>query len=74
MPLTAKETVAVKNGESAALSRALIAAAQPVSVMRNVAAGDYVVLVKALGLTGPAARAVLNGDVTAIPAAVLGSL
>lgn len=74
MPLTTKETAAVANGDTPALARALIAAGQPVAIMRLVAAGDYQALVSALGLTGPVARAVLNGDTTAIPAAVLGKL
>jgi hypothetical protein len=74
MPLTQKETAAVKNGESGALARALITSGVSVSVTRCIASGDTQALSKALGLTGPQARAVLDGDSANIPAAILGKL
>jgi hypothetical protein len=74
MPLTTQEKVAVLRGEPAALSRALTAAGTQTSVVRTIGCGDTQALAKALALTGPQARAVLDGDVSSIPAAVLGKL
>jgi hypothetical protein len=62
MPPTALEEKGLASGERHQVIRALKAAGVPTSVLHVIASGDSVALCKAVGATGPKARAIMDGD------------